>query len=234
LAVIGASWYAVSYFREKKLVLQEQNKQQSEEAARVASLTEPSISLDNLSCDIDAGAKIQDYSVTLRTVATNIDNRQRQIEGDIKAIGGSVISTSKGNVYDRSAGYIDSATLNVSIPIGQADKFISQLRSGLVALEYLENENNYVQDSSGIRQMCQSNLDYLKNLRSTEVIYLGQLNSGQISAPSAVSASDKSDSITKNLIELRQTASAYKSTIDSMTSRLNKANMNITIRGIQG
>ncbi|GEM_PF-5124202 len=246
VAIIFAAGYAVFYFRGKNATLQEQNK----EAARIASLIEPSISLDDISCNIPSDAKTQYYSVMLRTSSLNINNKRQQLEKIIKDLGGTIASTGQSNVYDRDIGYVDSTNINATLPIEQADKFISQMRSGLSAIEYLENENNSVQDSVVLKQSCQTNLDYIKNFRSAELLYLKQLGSSQSFSPQPLSSptptpqisvpfpfgsvDNNSSMVTRNLTEIRQNASSYKNSIENTKNQLNKTNLNIIIRGIPG
>lgn len=228
IAFIVAAFYAVFYFREKGIATQQQNS----EAAQQASLLEPIISLDTLSCDFVRDGKTQFYAVTVRTPSVNINNRQQQVEDAITSLEGAVTSTSQVRIYDRDAGYINSANITGTVSLERSVAFISKIKSSVTPPDSLENENNYTQDSAAIKQSCQTSLDYLKNLRSTEMLYLSQLNSDQPTSPPF--SLSTSPIIAKNLMEVRQSASAYKNTIESLMNQLNKTNITVIVKEIAG
>lgn len=230
IAVVIAAAYAVLYFRTQNATLDLQN----EAAARQAALTAPSISTDGISCNISPDAKTQFYSIVIRTSNANITAKQQQTMDMIKTLGGTVISTNQDKINDRDAGYSLSANINASLPLAQAANFISQMKGGIVSPDYTENENNYIQDAVTARQNCQTNLDQLKNLASTEQLYLSQLTSDQAANSSLTPISDKSNLITQKLMEVRQNASSYKNGVTNILSQLNNAQITITIREIPG
>jgi hypothetical protein len=180
ISAIVAMFYWISYFREQSATLKLQNDAASE-------LKKPSISLDGVSCNIASDAKTQSYSIVIRTSSPAIDSKQQQIEDRIKTLGGTIASASQGKIYDQDAGYGNSATINASLPLAKAGTLISQIKSDLVSPDYAEDENNSIQDSAMLRQTCEYNLDSLKNLASTETLYLSQLSSGQITTPTSPS-----------------------------------------------
>jgi len=237
VVVISVAGYAIFYFREKSSAIEQQNK----EAARQASFLEPTISLDNISCDVASDAKTQNYSVTIRTLPANIVGKQSKIENDITNFGGTIVSTSQDKIYDRDAGYINSASINATLPLGQTNRLIAQIKYGTVSPDYMENENNYIQDAAAIKQNCQTNLDAIKNFRSAEILYLNQLkNKGfdqaqpSVFPPVPTTMMNSAGTVTDNLMNTRQNASSYKSSIGNILNQINKANINITVKEIPG
>ena len=219
VAILVAALYATSYFREKNTIAR-------------SSSARPSITLDNLSCDITQDA--QTYSVSVRTLNANINTKQEQISDTLRALGGTIISTNQVKVYDRDAGYINAATINAVLPLPQTDTFISRLKSSVSSPDYLEDESNSTQDSTNLKQTCQSHLENLKIARSTEELYLSQLSADQAELSPLSPISDKSSAITKNLAELKQNAYPYRYSIETMMSQLNKTGVVINIKEIPG
>lgn len=230
VAVIVAAAYAVLYFRTISTAVDLQN----EATARQAALISPSISLADISCDIPADAKTQYYSIIIRTLSSTITTKQQQVVSTLQAVGGTVSGTNQYKGADRDAGYGLIADINASVPIVQAGNFISQLKNSIISPDYAENESNFIQDANTARQNCQSNLDQLKNLASTEQLYLGQLTSDQAAGSSLTTISDKSNLITQKLMDIRQSASSYKNSIDNIFSQLNKTIITVTIKQIPG
>ncbi|MFA6415092.1 MAG: hypothetical protein WC217_00555 [Candidatus Paceibacterota bacterium] len=230
IAIVIVAAYAVSYLRTQSTAINLQN----EAAARQATLTAPSISLEGVSCDIPADAKTQYYSIVIRTSNANIATKQQQIASIIQTLGGTISNTNQYKATDRDAGYSLYADTNASLPLAQAGNFISQLKNSVTSPDYTENESNFIQDAATARQNCQSSLDQLKNVASTEQLYLSQLTSDQAAGSSLTPISDKSNLITQKLMEVRQNASGYKSGITSIMSSLNKAQVTVTIKEIPG
>lgn len=223
VSVIVVTIYAIFYFREKSTMVRLQN----DAAVEQASLMKPSISLDGISCDIASDAKIQYYSIDIRTSSSNITNKQRQVENKIKVLGGTIVSTNQAEINDKDAGYGNSVSISGYLPWKQADNFISQIKNDIILPDYLSYENNFIQDGNALKHSCQINLGYLKDLISTESLYLSQLNSDQ------ETDSDKSYIIT-DLADVKQKATEYKNAIENTTILLNKVQVNIAIKQIPG
>ncbi len=66
------------------------------------------------------------------------------------------------------------------------------------------------------------------------MLYLNQFSSDQTAPSPLAPISDKSNLITKNLLETRQNASSYKNNIQSILNQVNKTNVTITIKEIAG
>ncbi len=230
IALVVAAVYAVSYFRAQNAAITFQN----DAAAKQAAVTAPSISLAGISCDIARDAKTQYYSLVIRTTNANVGAKQKQVIDRIQALGGTISANNQTKITDREAGYSLSANLNAALPLAQANAFISQIKSDVVPPDYTEDENNYVQDAAAARQTCQTSLDQLKNLASTEALYLNQITSDQAAPSTLTPISDKSNLITQKLMDVRQNASNYRNNIDSVLNQLNKTLLTITIKEIPG
>lgn len=260
IALTAAAVYGVIYFRERSAV----QKLQNDIAEEQASLKKPSISVSDISCDIAPDAKIQQYSVDIRTLNATINSKQQQVADRIKALGGTISSAYQSKINDRDAGYSAMAAIQASMPLSQIANLISQIKSDAISPDYLENENSRITNSATIKQNCRTTLDYLKNLATAEALYLNQLSSdGDTSSsqtpiypypvppppppsitgfypppPSLPTVSpislSSSNSITQKLLEIRQNAINYKNNIDNLMGQINKAEVIITVKEIPG
>lgn len=259
VALTAAAVYGVMYFRARSIA----QKLQNDIAEEQASLKMPSISVSDISCDIAPDARIQQYSVDIRTLNATINSRQQQIIDRIKALGGTIESTYQGKVDDRDAGYSAMATVQASLPLSQFASFISQIKSSAISPDYLENESSRITNSAIIKQNCRTILDYLKNLATAEALYLNQSSSGNdtssspaplysippppppppqfyyhptLPPPPTVSpmSLSSSNSIAQKLLEVRQNAINYKNNVDNLIGQVNRAEIIITVKEISG
>lgn len=184
IALAAVAVYGVIYFRERSVA----QKLQNDIAEEQASLKKPSISVSDISCDIAPDAKIQQYSVDIRTLNATINSKQQQVADRIKALGGTISSAYQSKINDRDAGYSAMAAIQASVPLSQIANLISQIKSDAISPDYLENENSRITNSATIKQNCRTTLDYLKNLATVEALYLNQLSSGSdtSSSPSPI------------------------------------------------
>lgn len=260
VALTAAAVYGVMYFRERSAA----QKLQNDIAEEQASLKKPSVSVSDISCDIAPDARIQQYSVDIRTLNATINSKQQQVADRIKVLGGTISSTYQSKINDRDAGYSAMATVQASLPLSQVANLISQIKSDVVSPDYLENESNRITNNAAIKQNCRTTLEYLKNLATTEALYLNQLSSGNdtgssqtsiypypIPPPPPPSIADfypsssslptvspislsSSNSITQRLLEVRQNAINYKNGIDNLMNLINRAEITITVKEIPG
>lgn len=234
VCVMVASVYAIRYFNA-----------QNENAARKQSLTEPSISLEGYSCDIPPSTQTTYYSVTVRTSDANIQVLQSNLEDKIHALGGSVVASTKAKVWDAEAGQSNSGTINATVSVAKTDAFIASLKGMVATPDYTENESRSTNDSNSLRFNCISTLESLKGLAESEKLYLSQLSAGSVqtqypstsgpypSLPGVQSGSPSTD-LVQALTTLRQSATGYKSSLDSQRDLYNKTVININIRIIPG
>lgn len=240
-ALVIAGIYASYYFAQKREAVRLQDQEatqksdsaqsQNKEAAQEAALYKPTISFDGISCNFAPDAKIRNYSVTIRTANAAIPMWQRQAEDLINSRGGTISVSNQGGLYDSSLqATLASAVVFATMPMDGVSDFVARLRSQIVAPDYLQNESYNTQTGYSLRQMCEANLESIKNARDSEILYLNQLKA----ASSAQSYA--TEKIIKDLSDLRKTASAIKGAIDSILDNINnkKAGITITITEFPG
>ncbi len=227
IAVITASGYAIFYFREKGAAIEQQNKEVADQASAFA----PTISSEGISCDVDKDAQSESYSITIRTLPANISTKENQIKESITSLGGTVTTMGEGRTYDAQSGYVNYATITATLPISQANAFISQMKSAITSPEYTSNENIYLQDFAALKQTCQTYLDALNNYRSSEFAYLQMLKN-----PNTAMATTSLNNLSpmENIFNVRQNAASYKTSITNIFNQINKTNINITVKEIPG
>lgn len=260
IALVVAAVYGVFYIRERSAA----QKLQNDIAEEQASLKKPSISVSDISCDIAPDARIQQYSVDIRTLNATINSKQQQVADRIKALGGTISSAYQSKINDRDAGYSAMAAIQASVPLSQIANLISQIKSDAISPDYLENENSRITNSATIKQNCRTTLDYLKNLATAEALYLNQLSSSSdtgsspspiysippppmpqtpsssyysiipIQPPPPPGVLYSSNSNAQKLLEVRQNAINYKNSIDNLMGQINRAEVIITVKEIPG
>jgi len=224
-AIIATGAYAASYFSAERAAVELQTTVLAQQAA----LTTPTITISDAACDIAPNAKTQSYSIDIRTDDAKIAIKQEQVLTLLRGLGATITSSNRGRQKDMEAGYSTVAQVQATLPIAQTATFISQLKAGIVAPDYSQNEYSSTLGFVWVKQSCQSSLSYLKNAASAEALYLNQLSTMQGSSDTSTQ-----DAITQKLTETRQNAISYEASLDSLLSQINTTQIVVNVSQIPG